>query len=295
MNIGYDAYRVFYYTAKYKSFTMAAKALGNSQPNVTRMIKNLENAMDCTLFLRSNRQVELTAEGTLLYHYVSAAFEQLQAGEEALLGGETLGNGFLRISATEVALRVFLLPILSQFRAKYPGVHIKLFNDATPSALEHLESGLADLAFVTTPFVLPEPLRKTVLMDVQDVAVCGMAYSDLLNREVSLRQLAEFPMISLGEHSCTRQFYTRYFAGYGLSFQPDLDTATADQILPMVEANLGVGFVPSDFLTPAFHGAVIQLREPVPQRQICMIESTHRISNRAAKEFKRMCKETRKD
>ncbi len=159
MNIGYDAYRVFYYAAKYKSFTMAAKALGNSQPNVTRMIKNLENAMDCTLFLRSNRQVELTAEGTLLYHYVSAAFEQLQAGEEALLGGETLENGFLRISATEVALRVFLLPILSQFRTKYPGVHIKLFNDATPSALEHLESGLADLAFVTTPFVLPEPRR----------------------------------------------------------------------------------------------------------------------------------------
>ena len=42
MNINYEAYRVFYYTAKTRSFTQAANALGNSQPNITRIIKNLE-------------------------------------------------------------------------------------------------------------------------------------------------------------------------------------------------------------------------------------------------------------
>ena len=39
MNISYEAYRVFYYTAKTRSFTQAANALGNSQPNITRIIK----------------------------------------------------------------------------------------------------------------------------------------------------------------------------------------------------------------------------------------------------------------
>ena len=42
MNISYDYYRVFYYVAKYKSFTGAAGALLNNQPNITRMIKKLE-------------------------------------------------------------------------------------------------------------------------------------------------------------------------------------------------------------------------------------------------------------
>ena len=72
MNISYEAYRVFYYTAKTRSFTQAANALGNSQPNITRIIKNLERELGCTLFLRNNRHVELTAEGRDLYPATSA-------------------------------------------------------------------------------------------------------------------------------------------------------------------------------------------------------------------------------
>jgi len=37
MNISYDSYRIFYYAAKYRSFSQAAAALYNNQPNVTRM------------------------------------------------------------------------------------------------------------------------------------------------------------------------------------------------------------------------------------------------------------------
>ena len=32
--ITYDYYRIFYYVAQYKSFTKAAAALGNNQPNI---------------------------------------------------------------------------------------------------------------------------------------------------------------------------------------------------------------------------------------------------------------------
>lgn len=173
MNISYEAYRVFYYTAKTRSFTQAANALGNSQPNITRIIKNLERELGCTLFLRNNRHVELTAEGETLYRHVSAAFEQLQAGEEALLRGGGLDGGILRIAATEIALHVFLLPVLSRFRGRYPGVHIRLFNGSTPAAIDELKNGLADLAFVTSPIDMTDKLRSTPLTDVQEIAVCG--------------------------------------------------------------------------------------------------------------------------
>ena len=33
--ITYDYYRIFYFVARYKSFTKAAKMLGNNQPNIT--------------------------------------------------------------------------------------------------------------------------------------------------------------------------------------------------------------------------------------------------------------------
>ena len=38
MDINFEYYKIFYYTAKYKNITKAAAALGSSQPNVTRII-----------------------------------------------------------------------------------------------------------------------------------------------------------------------------------------------------------------------------------------------------------------
>ena len=52
MNISYDSYRVFYYAAKYRSFSQAAAALYSNQPNVTRMIRKLESELGCALFFR---------------------------------------------------------------------------------------------------------------------------------------------------------------------------------------------------------------------------------------------------
>lgn len=49
MIINYDYYKIFYYVAKYKSFTQAANVLYNNQPNITRSIKNLERDLNCTL------------------------------------------------------------------------------------------------------------------------------------------------------------------------------------------------------------------------------------------------------
>ena len=58
--ITYDYYRIFYYVAQYKSFTRAAEALHNNQPNITRCMNNLESELNCTLFLRSNKGITLT-------------------------------------------------------------------------------------------------------------------------------------------------------------------------------------------------------------------------------------------
>lgn len=82
MIVSYDAYRVFYTVARFGSFTKAASVLLASQPNLTRTIRNLESALGCTLFVRSNRGVSLTPEGEKLFARVSVACEQIQAGEE---------------------------------------------------------------------------------------------------------------------------------------------------------------------------------------------------------------------
>ena len=67
MYINYDYYRVFYFVAKYGSLSQASKQLMNNQPNLTRTIKNLESALGCPLFSRTNRGMKLTPEGEKLF------------------------------------------------------------------------------------------------------------------------------------------------------------------------------------------------------------------------------------
>lgn len=290
MSINYDYYRIFYYVAKYKSFTQAANVLMNSQPNITRSIKNLERELGCTLFTRSNRQVQLTPEGESLYRHAAVAFDHLSAGEEEIARGKGLDGGILRIAATEVSLRTFLLPVLKEFRSNYPGIHIKVMNDSTPAAINDLQSGLADLAVVTTPTNTAGALRKTTLCPVQEVAVCGSAYAHLSVAPVSLAQLTNYPIISLGELTQTYEFYSRIFSDHDLILAPDIEAATADQILPMVKADLGIGFVPEAFLQGEDIGKTvfpIPLVESIPLRKVCLLTPIERPLGPAARELER--------
>lgn len=290
MNSSYDHYRIFYYVAKYKSFTHAARALMNSQPNITRSIKNLEGELGCTLFTRSKRQVQLTPEGETLYRHVAIAFEHLSAGEEEIAKGKGLDGGVLRIAATEVALRAFLLPVLKEFRSRYPGIHVKLMNDSTPAAINDVQSGLADLAVVTTPADTGGTLREIPLCPIREIAVCGSAYSQLSEAPISLAELTKYPIISLGETTTTYGFYTRFFSDHGLVLAPDIEAATADQILPMVKADLGVGFVPEAFLKDEETGKTlfpISLTEPIPLRKVCLLMPAERPHGPAARELEK--------
>lgn len=291
MYISYDYYRTFYYVAKFCSFTKAANALMNNQPNVTRAIKNLEGELGCKLFVRSNRSVALTPEGERLYEHISVAFSHIEAAEKELLLDNSLQSGSISIGASEVALHCFLLPVLKEFREMYPEVRIQVSNHSTPEAIAALKEGLVDFAVVTTPADVPKYTKKTVLKEIQEAAVCGPAYSFLTKEQISAKILAKYPLVSLGAHTKTYTFYADWFTQHGMTFMPDIEAATADQILPLVRNDLGIGFVPEEFLKNESEETGIfrlNLKETIPARSVCMVTSTERLLSIAAGQLEKI-------
>lgn len=290
MYINYDYYRIFYHVAKCGNFTQAANVLLCNQPNITRTVKNLENALGCTLFIRSNRGVRLTPEGEKLYAHIQIAVEQIQAGEEALALDKSLQSGTVTIAASEVALRCFLLPVLRRYRELYPNVRLRVSNHTTPQAIDTLKNGLADLALTTSPIHTETALYVESIQKIREIAVCGTAFAELTKHPVTLKELIKYPIISLGAQTKTYAVYTNWFMQNGFTFAPDIEAATADQILPLVKSNLGIGFVPQAFLTEAGENAVlpIQLTVPVPDRSICFLKRTDRPLSIAARELEHM-------
>lgn len=285
--IHYELYRAFYYVGKYRSFTHAAAALLTSQPNVTRAIKGLEAALGCTLFLRSNRGVSLTPEGEALFNHVSAAVEQLQAGEDLILRERSLESGTITIAASEIALRCLLLPFMRRFRRRYPAVHIRIQNRSGPQAIQTLSAGFADFALIATPLSPPDGMESMELCKFHDVPVCSPEYTSLTNRTLTLAELTAQPIVSLARQTQSYAFYAALFAQHGLSFEPDVEVATADQILPLVESGLGIGFVPEQFLRGSDRSRIqiLSLETEIPERSIVLLRAKSRTLSIAARTF----------
>lgn len=291
MNISYDHYRIFYFVANCKNITQAAKALYLSQPNVTRSIRLLEQELGCTLFLRSRRGVILTPEGELLLRHVTPAVEHLEAAQRELTLEQELRQGFVSIGASEAALRCLLLPVLKSFRQRYPGIRVRVSNHSTPQALRSLEEGLVDLAVVTTPLDLPAGMEQTPLRQIREVPICAGSYAAALRGPVTLADLSRYPLISLGRETMTYRLYSQWFSRHGLPYHPEVEVATADQILPMVKNYLGVGFVPEEFLkddTDSRSLTRLDLTEPVPGREICLVKRSSRVLPIAAQRFENL-------
>lgn len=241
----------------------------SNQPNLTRAIKSLEKQLGCTLFERTNKGVRLTEDGRELYEHISVAFEHIQAGEEAVSLKRSMENGVVSIGATEIALRCCLLPILSRYHQMFPGVRIKILNVSTPQALKMIDNKLVDIAIVTTPAEINTKLTSTMLSELQEVPVCSKNFQ--IKDEMTFEELSEYPIISLGTGTSTFDFYFEEFLRKGYNFSPDIEAATADQIIPLVKYGLGIGFVPRQFLEFEEEVQEIHITDPLPAREIILV------------------------
>lgn len=289
MNVNFEYYKIFYYVAKYKNFTKAAHALGSSQPNVTRAMNCLEQEVHCTLFIRTNRGVQLTPEGEQLYSHVAAAMTQLQTAESELAASSGLEHGSISIGASETALNIFLLEKLKPFHMQYPGIRLKIYNHSTPQAIRSVKNGEIDFAVVTTPTQVEPPLKEIRLKSFREILVGGKTFTALGSQNLSLAELQKYPLICLGKETMTYQFYHQFFLDHGLELTPDTEAATTDQVLPLVMCELGLGFLPESMAQEAIrkHQIVqIKLQEEIPERQICMVYDRQRPISAAAQKLR---------
>ncbi len=285
MDINFEYYKVFYYVAKYENITKAAVAIGSSQPNVTRIMKLLESQLGCSLFMRGARGISLTQRGELLYSHVETAYRHLLQAQEEIGRQGSPACGTVEIGATEAALHLFLLEALYAFRAAYPEIKIKIHNHSTLETMKLLVSGKLDFAVVTTPFERTSQVSCIKIVDFEEILVGGTQYADLSRRVLELREIRQYSWIGLGKGSATYLLYKDFFIRHGVDFEPDMEVATSDLLLPLIENNFGIGFVPEKLASPLLKEkklVQIPIVCPPPGRSIQMVSDRGRAKSSAA-------------
>lgn len=293
MDINFEYYKIFYYVAKYGNITKAAVALGSNQPNVTRVMKLLEGQLSCRLFVREARGICLTKEGETLYSHVEIACRHLLNAQEEIGGRDSLEKGTVEIGATETALHLFLLDALRDFKIEYPGIRIKIHNHATPETVKRLIGGKLDFAVITTPYETPKTVLCEKIMDFKEILAGGTKYERLGQEPFELKDAKNYPWIGLGRGSATYDLYRNFFIERGIDLELDMEVATSDLLLPLIQNNMGIGFVPEKAALPLLEEKKL-VRIPVncevPGRSIQIVSDKGRGKGLAADTFYRYLK-----
>lgn len=107
-------------------FTAAADHLELSKGAVSKAVTRLEQSLDVRLLHRTTRRHTLTEAGEVLYRRASGALDELDAVTTEVAGFGGRPRGRLRVTAPVHYGEAHLAPLLADFHAAYPDVHIEL-------------------------------------------------------------------------------------------------------------------------------------------------------------------------
>lgn len=144
----------FLAVADKQSVHLAANVLGIGQTAVTQRLRSLEKEMQITLFTRSRKGMQLTAEGQILYRHASK-IRQMEGELAANLKGENQKIQIV-ITGPSSIVRTRVIPILSKLMKDYPFLAFTLDIDDDDQGLNALKTGKADFALIPRRQVVDE-------------------------------------------------------------------------------------------------------------------------------------------
>ena len=280
-----DYYRIFYETARFASFSTAARHLYISQSAISQCINQLEKDLSTQLFVRSRRGVSLTKEGAILFQKIESAMQSIEQGETLLARLSHLESGDLVIAAGDTITSHYLLPYLEQFHAIYPNIRLEMSNSYSTQMLKLVKEGKAELAFVNLPLEDDELIIKPCL-EIHDIFVCSNDYE--LKKSYSWQEIAKEPLILLEKNSASRRYIDKKFEEKRINLNPQIEIAAHDLLLKFASISLGVGCVIEEFSKESLSKNLVKkvpLDPALPPRNIGYAYLKHSTLSSAAQSF----------
>lgn len=181
---------LFCLAVEMKSFTNAANAAGVTPAAVSRGVSRLEARLGVRLFVRTTRQIRLTEAGQGYYQSCRQALGQLAEAERELSGQQVAPSGVLRLSMPTTYGHYRILPLLPEFKARYPDIQLELH--LSNRNIDFLEEGY-DVAIRGR---LP-PESNFISRKIEDAELVLVATPDYLRRAGTPATLAD-----LQRHEC---------------------------------------------------------------------------------------------
>lgn len=238
--------RYFVAVAKHLHFSTAAKELNISQPPLSKQIKQLEDELGVTLFLRTNRDVKLTAAGAYFFESAKNILDMVERDVNTVRKIHCGEIGTLTIGFGGSVVFDLLPKIIKEIKNRYPEIKLNVRQLTTEEQLKSLLNGTIDVGLLVPPIENKKidlfPIRDEVFV----VCLPKNHYLAKSTKPIDIKELANEPIIMTPESSGKGYYNSVLSLCRKGGFYPNITQTAQEQqtLVSLVAAELGIAFVP---------------------------------------------------
>ena len=266
------AIQVFVVVAETCSFRKAAEILHRSQSAVSTQIKLLEDQIGVSLFHRTTRRVQLTAEGVKLLVHAQRAITSLEAGMRQIREAASIQGGHITMGCVPSIASTILPRVLAEFQAKRASIKLELRELASEQLLEAITR--QEISFGIGPKV--DDLGDFDFAPITNEPIYALIPRRhwLPGREsITLGELVHLPLVLASSSAALRNMLDREMESRDLAITTAFEVIQVQTMLAFAQVGLGTAILPRimipDPLDPGLQA--LPIVEPTLQRTLCLI------------------------
>lgn len=266
MKITLDELLAFATVVDTGSITAAAESLEQTVSGVSRALSRLEEKLGTTLLRRTTRRLELTEEGQTMLARARAILASVEDAEEQMALRQQQPAGRLRVNAASPFMLHVIVPLIGEFRIKYPQIELELnTNDQIIDLLEQRTDIAIRIGALADSTLHARPLPSSRLR-----VLASPAYLEIHGKPRNVAELSGHTLLGFAPTATLNRWPLRDAHGNELDIAPTLHASSGETLRQLALAGEGIVCL-SDFMTrrDRHDGALVQLfaRETLDVRQ----------------------------
>ncbi|TBL78930.1 LysR family transcriptional regulator [Paenibacillus thalictri] len=272
----------FLEVARLEHVTEAARSLHVTQSSLSKTIQRLEEDLGVPLFDRVGRKLRLNEFGSRFLRRAERALFELEQGKQELCDLSRPEHVALELAVTTASA---LPHILREFRKKQPNIHFHVQMVSMQEMVTLLHRGEVDFCLSSPPVQGDDIECQIVFVDPIVLAVPAGHRLAARNR-VSLSDLKDEWFVGVKLGFGARDFVDAACRAAGFEPRYVYEGDEPARLIPLVEAEVGIAFVPSTAKDSREQVKYLQLENHKLVREIALIWHRSRYISRAAHEFR---------
>jgi DNA-binding transcriptional LysR family regulator len=243
------ALRYFVAVVDHQSFSRAAEALYVTQPTVSKMIQQLEQALDLTLLERTGKRFTLTDAGNVVLQRGRALLAMHEEMGVELQDLQQLRRGDLRIGVTQQA-HAPLAPLLAAYHRRHPQIELKLFEGGSQNIEADLRSGVLEMGTLLDHAANQDIWQEFDSFPLVRSPICLLAPKDSAwrgRKRVKLHELADAAFIFYGEGFALNEIIADACQRAGFTPRISSRSGQWDFVASLVRLGVGITLLPKVF------------------------------------------------